>query len=547
MRPPKPLTALLLVATLGATAWPASGQTLNQGFSAMEQGDFMTAFSALRQLERAGDPHAARMLNEIFLTPAGAQAAAPAQSRPARVVPVAAPARARLAPQRSPRPAARILPAMVHRPAPPPRALAHDLPRALGPEDFRPIDAAQADLGQLLFFDPILSGNQDISCAVCHHPSLASGDGVSLGLGTGAQGLGPERVAMGDHAASRRIPRNAPALWNLGARDVHVLFHDGRLEIDQHNPAQRLTPQGPLDYMQLDSIVAAQALFPVLSQEEMAGRPGENPIADAVYEEDVHGDTGAWARIAARVDAIPAYRAQFAALRGAEAPVQMSEIANAIAAFIETEFRADETRFDAYLREEAALSAQEGEGMRLFFGKANCASCHSGPLLSDQSFHAMGQPPIGPGKHVDDAGYTRDLGRGAISLDPRDNYAFRTPMLRNVMVRGPWGHAGAFSDIRDFLRHHIDPVAGLAAYQPQAVLPVLESAPDDYGALDDARRIAEISTAAARAMAQRPLVLLDADEIDLLVAFLHALSDPTALAGRRGVPESVPSGLSVAR
>lgn len=545
--------ALALSVLVASLPQDASAQTLNEGFAAMEQGDFFTAFSALRRLEQAGDPLAGELLERVFLTPRSV--AVP--ERPASVGDYARPAApdaARAAQQGAQSEAAPVPVALrpAARPAPEPDAASslplppHPLPQPLREADFRSPDPALVRIGQLLFFDPILSGNKDTSCATCHHPRHASGDGVSLGIGTGALGLGPDRTALGEHAATQRIPRNAPALWNLGAREIRVLFHDGRLEVDPAHPGRLLSHQGPLDYMALDSLVAAQALFPMLSPEEMSGQPGENPIADAVAEARVHGDDGAWALIAARVDAIPDYRAAFEAWRGAARPVAIDEIANAIAAFIETEFRADETPFDLYLREIAALSPEAGEGMWLFYGRANCASCHSGPLLSDQGFHAMGQPPLGPGKERDSAGYTRDLGRGAVTLAPEDAYRFRTPMLRNVLHTGPWGHAGAFSDLRDFLRHHLDPVAGLAAYEPQAVLPELDAETDDYAALESAAQRAEIARAAARDMAQRPLVTLEEDEIGLLIAFLEALSDEGALAGRMGVPEVVPSGLEVA-
>ncbi|MEO0387951.1 MAG: cytochrome-c peroxidase, partial [Pseudomonadota bacterium] len=91
--------------------------------------------------------------------------------------------------------------------------------------DFRPIDAPAAAVGRLLFYDKILSGNRNISCATCHHHDLATGDGLSLGIGAGGTGIGPERRA--GPQIHRRVPRNAPPLWNLGARAVTVLFHDG--------------------------------------------------------------------------------------------------------------------------------------------------------------------------------------------------------------------------------------------------------------------------------------------------------------------------------
>ena len=244
-----------------------------------------------------------------------------------------------------------MAPLVIRRPPPRPFAVP-TRPAPLTDEMFAPVDPVLADIGRDLFFDPVLSGNKDVSCATCHHPTLGSGDGVSLGLGTGAAGLGADRTVAGPNAAGERIPRNAPALWNLGAGGVRVLFHDGRVEHDPARPDALLTPQGPLDYMALESVLAAQALFPVLSHAEMAGRPGENEIATAVAEDRIHGDTGAWGLLAARVDALEGYRTAFAAWRGGTAPVRMGEIGNAIAAFIANEFRASDTAFDRYLREE---------------------------------------------------------------------------------------------------------------------------------------------------------------------------------------------------
>jgi cytochrome c peroxidase len=89
-------------------------------------------------------------------------------------------------------------------------------------------------LGRMLFFDKILSGNKNIACATCHHPNHGSSDGLALSLGEGPLGLGPERrpgatLAEGIHG---RVPRNSPALFNLGAREFTRMFHDGRVEAD---------------------------------------------------------------------------------------------------------------------------------------------------------------------------------------------------------------------------------------------------------------------------------------------------------------------------
>lgn len=115
-------------------------------------------------------------------------------------------------------------------------AVAAEFDRALLPDpitdaDYMAVTPAEAELGQLLFFDPILSGNDNISCSTCHHPRLGTSDGLSLGMGEGGIGLAPNRVANPDNLPEDRIPRNAPVLYNLGAREYTVMFHDGRVEM----------------------------------------------------------------------------------------------------------------------------------------------------------------------------------------------------------------------------------------------------------------------------------------------------------------------------
>ena len=88
--------------------------------------------------------------------------------------------------------------------------------------------STRVELGRLLFFDKILSGNRNIACATCHHPELGTTDGLALGLGEGPKGLGPERRVGSDKRTGvhQRVPRNSPALFNLGAKEFTRLFHD---------------------------------------------------------------------------------------------------------------------------------------------------------------------------------------------------------------------------------------------------------------------------------------------------------------------------------
>ncbi len=395
-------------------------------------------------------------------------------------------------------------------------------------------------LGQSLFYDPILSGNRNVSCATCHHPRFATSDGMSLGIGDGGHGLGPDRKVSTQNTPEQRIPRNAPALFNLGATQFTALFHDSRLQQDASLPSGFRTPLGTEMETGFDSALAAQAMFPVLSGDEMAGHYSENEVAQAVRLGFLTGDDGAWALLAARINAIPQYRHAFDTLNGPDSPIAFADIANAIAAFISFEWRADNSPFDIYLRRGSPMAGDAMAGMQLFYGKANCDSCHSGLFQTDHQLHAIAMPQIGPGKAAPFERHNRDTGRMRVTGNAADAYKFRTPSLRNIRQTAPYGHAGAYASLKATIRHHLDPIKALQTYDPtQAVLPgpaygsdnALMQSPTDVDAIAQANELA-------------PMPLSDT-EITQIIAFLHSLSDAESLAGRLGVPTNVPSGLPV--
>ncbi len=418
------------------------------------------------------------------------------------------------------------------------------LPRAVMDADYAPVDMAEAMLGRDLFFDPVLSGNRNISCASCHHPRFATSDGLPLGLGEGGIGLGPARRADPANLPEQRIPRNSPALFNLGALEFTRLFHDGRIEADPARPSGLRTPMEEEMVTGFVSVLSAQTMFPVLSPDEMAGHYSENDISKAVRSGRITGPGGAWDRISARVAALPAYRTRFEEIYpeiAAGRPIAFTDISNAIAAFIAAEWRSDSSRFDAVLRGTETFSATEAEGAALFFGPKGCSECHSGPFQTDHDFHAMAAPQIGPGKAERFENHSRDDGRFRVTGQPGDRFAFRTPSLRNVVQTGPWGHAGAHADLRAFLADHAARSEGLAQYRRDAPLPDLPGTKPDWAILDAPAEVAVIAAAAG------PGQMLSTAELDALMAFLATLSDPVALRGRMGIPETVPSGLPVDR
>ncbi|WP_438991831.1 cytochrome-c peroxidase [Lentibacter sp.] len=417
-------------------------------------------------------------------------------------------------------------------------ALAADLP-AVTPSDFPQDDLEHVLLGRDLFFDPLLSGNRNISCASCHHGVLGSADAVPLSVGEGGIGLGKRRRGTSSAPAARHIPRNAPAIFNLGASDFTTLFHDGRVALDPDALFGIQMPDGNALERPATSLLSAQALLPVLSPEEMAGTEGENDIATAVAAGQIRGPGGAWAKLAARVEAVPDYRARFTALKDSAAPLHISDIGNAIGAFIAFEFRADQSPFDAYLRGEAeALTAPQARGMALFYGKATCSSCHAGRFQTDNSFHAIGIPQIGPGK---DHASRADHGRSAITGDPKDDYCFRTPSLRNVALTAPYGHSGAYASLEAVVRHHLAPRESLMAFDPTiAPLPALAG----YGAVTPEMPSPE-ELERIKAAITLDIPPLTKSELSDIISFLHALTDPNSIGGKLGAPASVPSGLPV--
>lgn len=397
-------------------------------------------------------------------------------------------------------------------------------------------DPTKVALGEALFFDKELSGNRDISCATCHHPLLHGGDGLSVSFGTGASGLGTSRVIG---TGRELIPRNAPEIFNRGASEWETMFWDGRIAFDEvyhlDTPAAELLPDG------LDSTLAAQAMFPVTSRDEMRGAEGDldiygqvNEIA-AVPNEDL---PEIWQALINRLLAIPEYQELFAAAYPETPPWDLGfeHAANAIAAYEIASFSFNDSPWDRYLAgNEDALSDEAKEGALLFYGSAGCANCHSGNLLTDQNFHNIAIPQLGPGKNNEDG---LDFGRFLETQNPNDLWAFRTPPLRNVALTGPYMHNGAYTSLEAAVRHHLDPVTACQNYDAGQLMSIFSETYQGDSAI-----------AAGLMNNVDPLVgepkQLTEEEFQALMAFLHALTSPSAIDLSHLVPETVPSGLTV--
>jgi cytochrome c peroxidase len=407
-------------------------------------------------------------------------------------------------------------------------------------QDFPPDNVKMENLGKFLFYDKILSGNKNISCATCHHPFAASGDGISLPIGAGGIGLG---VMRNPNNIKARVARNSPHIFNLGASEFTTLFHDGRVA---KQPSGFISPAGDDLPLGLDNPLAVQAMFPVTSDAEMAGEKGENPIADAIADGNL---ISVWQQLAERLQKIDEYVklfiAAFADINTAQ-DITYVHAANAIASFEAAAFRCTNSAFDQYLRgNHDVASQQQIRGATLFYGKAGCDSCHSGAFQTDHKFYAIGIPQIGPGKGDNLPGYNDghdDFGREQVTKDAADRFKFRTPSLRQVAITGPWGHDGAYNDLEQMVRHHLNPVEALNNYDINQALLASRTDLDKIDIIahqDKQRRQAIID-----AIEIKPIKLTD-EEIYDLIAFLHGLTDVNYIDLRKTAVNRVPSGLAV--
>ena len=401
----------------------------------------------------------------------------------------------------------------------------------------QPHNAAVVDLGRSLFFDKLLSGNRDVSCATCHDPSAHATDALSLPIGTGGTGAGLARV-LG--SGRQFVPRNAPSLLNQGL-GFFYLFWDGRVN-EEGGPGRFRTPTGVSLPGGLDNLLAAQAMLPVLNRTEMRGLAGDRDVTGSPNELATIPDASpseVWAATMRRLLAVQEYQAKFnAAYPGTPATsLGFQHAANALAAFEMDALTRTNSAFDRFLAGvDRAMTPTEKRGALLFFGKARCSSCHSGPLLGGQQFANVGAPQIGPGVG---AAAPLDIGRAEeLQNIPQYKFAFRVQPLRNVELTPPYMHSGAYATLEAVVRHYNNADSAQRSYDPSHLTPSVRAM--HHG--DAATIQAVLATLDFRL--REPLRLTEAEQTEL-VAFLKSLTDPAARDLRSIVPSRVPSGLTV--
>lgn len=274
----------------------------------------------------------------------------------------------------------------------------------------------QAQLGKLLFFDPLLSGNNKSSCASCHDPSKAFTDGYMKAL---------------DFDKTASLTRNTPTLLNVAYQKA--FFYDGRAyQLEQqifdvvHNKTEmRSTFQEVIE--KLDKNTSYKQLF----LQAFKGTPDSN---------------------------ITSYSIQKAIMEYEKTLVSMN------------------SRFDQYLHgDKKKLNAHEINGYNLFAGKALCGSCHFLPLFNgtvppsynDSEYEVIGVPADTSNQLLDD-----DKGRNAVTSLNEHLHAFKTPTVRNIALTAPYMHNGIYTNLEQVVEfYHKGGGAGLKLVVPNQTLP----------------------------------------------------------------------------
>lgn len=283
------------------------------------------------------------------------------------------------------------IPEAIYDPQPYNLDLAIHFPDPNLPED-NPLTVDGVQLGRMLFYEPLLSKNNTVSCASCHKQENAFSDVRKLSIGV-----------HGDSSRRQSMPIFNMALNRTG------FFWDGKM------PTLR-----------------SQSLIPI-----------EDPIEmDETLE-----------NVVKKLEDRELYRNQFYRAFG-DFEINSSKISLALEQFM-LSIVSDNTKFDRFLLGQDTLTASEQRGMALFNAEynqflpevsgADCLHCHSGFNMENKFFSNNG---------LEDESSYKDLGRFNITGDPTDKGKFKIPSLRNIELTPPYMHDGRFSSLEEALEHY---------------------------------------------------------------------------------------------
>lgn len=308
-----------------------------------------------------------------------------------------------------------------------------------------PITAEKVTLGRLLYHetgiavDPMKpEGEGTYSCASCHFASAGFQAGRFQGIGEGGSGIGTnglDRLRLDTYQPEELDvqPIRSPTTLNVAYQEL--MLWNGQFGAGGDNAGTETewvydTPleANHLGYQGVETqAIAGLKVHRMGIEEALMADLGYKGLFDAAFSDWSPADR---------------YNRETAGL--------------AIAAYERT-LLANRAPFQRYLEgKSGALSPAEKRGAILFFGEANCVSCHNGPALSSMSFHALGMNDLDQcGEEVfktppNDGAH---LGRGGFTKLATDNYTFKTPSLYNMADSPFYGHGASFRSVREVVEY----------------------------------------------------------------------------------------------
>ncbi|MBN8557687.1 MAG: c-type cytochrome [Proteobacteria bacterium] len=360
--------------------------------------------------------------------------------------------------------------------------------------------SAEARLGEKIFFDASLSASGRQSCASCHDAARGHAAGNALP----AQFGGPLGTLQG--------VRNTPGIRYLASNTAFFFDEEG-------------TPTGGFFWDGRAASLAEQAGGPFLNPLEMA-----NPDKASVI-----------AKLAATAYA-PEFKRVYGASVFGDVETAYLRLTEALQRYQleDVEFNAFTSKYDAYLRGTAALSAQESRGLALFNSptKGNCFACHPSaagadgkpPLFTDFTYDNLGLPRnMALAANADPAYFDLGLCQRA-DLAGREDLcgAFKVPSLRNVALRQALFHNGVFTSLREAVQFYVQRDTQPEKWYPRRA----DGRVDKFNDLPAAYHGGVNTSEAPYDRQPGDAPALDEAEIDDLVAFLQTLTD-----GYRAPPE----------
>lgn len=257
------------------------------------------------------------------------------------------------------------------------------------------VNGKQIALGKLLFFDPVLSGNNKRACASCHRPEYAFAEPLATSLKFNFEG---------------QLDRNAPSLLNVAFQ--RAFFYDARIMYleDQVVDVNQNVNEMHGNFQSLVKKLEMSEEYKLLFKQAFAGTKDSLISKEAI------------------IKALAVYERSLLSLN---------------------------SRFDQYMRnEKVTFTESEINGFNLFMGKAQCGTCHFAPFFNgtvppffeDTEWEILGVPTSKENKTLD-----KDLGRYNVAKMDIHKYAFKTPSVRNIEYTAPYMHNGVYTTLEEVL------------------------------------------------------------------------------------------------